>query len=91
MDDQPEHTDRDLSPEVAAQVAAARRKLDQIAARPTERSIHDKLGELETTVKRLAQVVSTLALTVSRLADERLGDHEPTGADPPTDPVAADD
>lgn len=62
MDQQPEHTDPDVSPEVAA--------------RPTERSVHDKLGDLETTVRRLAQVVSTLALTVSRLADERLGDHE---------------
>lgn len=50
MDQQPEHTEPDVSPEVAAQVAAARRRLDQIAARPTQRSIHAKLGDLEATV-----------------------------------------
>lgn len=44
--------------------------------------------QLEATVKRLAQVVSTLTLTVTRLADEPLGEQAP---DNPADPHSLTD
>jgi hypothetical protein len=71
------------SAEREAQRDAISRRLDAMAAkaaRPAE--IDARLAKLESSVIRLGQTVGKLTEIVTRLADERLGGHEPDGSPP---------